>query len=168
MSRRVQARDSSGRSLARGLQGSQEMLRLARLVLLPCLTVACAFGLDEVRHDTTPLPGHRCASRSSASAAGIEVFFGADLPPRAFERIAFLEVRSGRAQDNAELLDELRRSAAACGADAIVAVDKEFAVREVTYLFVDDEDVEEEHVLTGVAIAFEEAPEDAPIHGWDP
>jgi len=96
------------------------------------------------------------------------VFFGAELPPRAFECVAFLEVRTRRTTDNAALLDELRGSAAACGADAIIAVDKDFAVRDVSYPFVEDEDVEEEHVLTGVAIAFEEARGDAAIFRWDP
>lgn len=103
-----------------------------------------------------------------ASASEIDVFFGAELPPRAFERVAFLEVRTRHSTDNAALLDELRRSAAACGADAVIAVDKDFAVAEVSYMFVDDEDIEEEQVLTGVAIAFEEARGDAAIHGWDP
>jgi hypothetical protein len=142
------------------------MLRLACL-LLPWSIVACAFW-DHVHHDITPLAGHRCESRSSASASEIDVFFGAELPPRAFERVAFLEVRTRHSTDNAELLDELRRSAAACGADAVIAVDKDFAVAEVSYMFVDDEDIEEEQVLTGVAIAFEEARGDAAIHGWDP
>jgi uncharacterized protein YbjQ (UPF0145 family) len=140
---------------------------LARLLLLPCSILACAFA-DQVHRDTTPLAGHRCDVRGSASAAEIDVFFGAELPPRAFERVAFLEVRTRRAAGNAELLDELRQSAAACGADAIIAVDKDFAVSEVTYIFSDDEDVDEEHVLTGVAIAFEEAPGGAAIQGWDP
>jgi hypothetical protein len=144
------------------------MLRRARLLLLPCWIAACGLVFDAVRHETTELPGHRCASRSSASAAGVDVFFGADLPPRSFDRIAFLEVRAQRTVDNATLLDELRRSAAACGADAVIAVEKELAVREVTYLFVDDEDIEEEHLFTGVAVSFEVAPDDTPIQGWDP
>lgn len=143
------------------------MFRLACLLLLPCSIAACVFW-DQVRHDITPLAGHRCASRSSASASEIDVFFGAELPPRAFERVAFLEVRTRRTTDNAALLDELRRTAAGCGADAIIAVDKDFAVAVVSSLFVQDEDVEEEQVLTGVAIAFEEARGDAAIQGWDP
>ena len=108
-----------------------------------------------VHAEVTTLDGEHC-NAAVKGASDVEVYFGAGLPEREFDQVAHLEMSASEFHDTAELLDELRRAAAACGADAVVGVDKKYGVNVRTYLLIDDDDVEERHILTGVAVRYRE------------
>ena len=114
------------------------------------------FLTEGVHAEVTTLDGEHCKAAVGKDASNVEVYFGVGLPEREFDQVAHLEMSASEFHDTAELLDELRRSAAACGADAVIGVDKKYGVNVRTYLLIDDEDVEERHILTGVAVRYRE------------
>lgn len=138
------------------------------------LSSGCFFP-QGIHHEVTPLSANACADERAVDgeppAAPLDVFWGPELPPRAFARIAHLEVVGERSTTTKQLLAALRRQAQACRADALLGVEKRFSAREHTPLFGDPELVSEK-ILTGVAIRYEsyrELPDAAPAlgDGWE-
>ncbi len=124
----------------------------------------CGLFSNGIRPEITPLDGARCEARPGRTSDTVEMFFGAELPEQAFDRIALVELSGPARMNTKALLSSLRSQAARCGADAVIAVDKKFGVQTRSYLFSDDEDVEERGIVTGVAVAYRPA---ASFEQWD-
>ena len=128
------------------------------------MLAGCGLFSSGIRPEITPLEGARCEARPGRTADTVQMFFGAELPEPAFDRNALVELSGPARMETKALLAALRTQAANCGADAVIGVDKAFGVRTRTYLFSDDEDVEERGIVTGVAVVYRPA---ATFERWD-
>lgn len=152
--------DDSGTLLAQ----RNGVVRRGVIGVVAWVLAGCGLFSSGVRPELTLLDGARCEARPGRTADTVEMFFGAQLPEQPFDRIALVELSGPGHMDTKALLSALRVEAARCGADALIAVDKKFGVQTRTYIFSDDEDVDERGIVTGVAVAYRPP---AQFEHWD-
>ena len=140
------------------------------VLVLVSATSGCALLGDDVRRDVMPLDGTVCLEATQRSVAPRPVYWDwQDPPKRAFRRIARIEVSGPGSTET--LVRELVAQAAACGATAVIDVDKEHTVEVVDHWFqADDEDVYPKTIVSGTAVRWvdlEDGPPAREVHGWD-
>lgn len=140
-----------------------------RWCLSALVVSGCGFVSDGVTRVVTPLDDVVCLEATQRSVARREIYWDWEEPPkREFRRIARIEVAGPGSTET--LLEELTAQAAACGATAIIDVEREETVEIQTYVFDDDEDVYHRTIVSGTAVRWldlERGPAAHEVHGWD-
>ena len=133
------------------------------------MSSGCSFVGNDVERVVTPLDDVVCLEATQRSVAPREIYWDWEEPPqRQFRRLARIEV-SGPGSTEA-LLEELTAQAAACGATAIIDVDREHTVEIRTDVLDDDDDVYHRTIVSGTAVRWldlERGPSAHEVHGWD-
>lgn len=129
----------------------------------------CGFLTEDVKRVVTPLDDVVCLQATQRSVARREIYWDwEELPDREFRRLARIEIAGPGSVES--LLEELIAQAAACGATAIIDVEREHTVEIETFLLDDEEDVNHRTIVSGTAVRWldlERGPAAQEVHGWD-
>ncbi|MEM6995692.1 MAG: hypothetical protein AAF721_34605 [Myxococcota bacterium] len=118
-------------------------------------SLGCSFLFDPISHKVMPLDGNACNGAAPTVVRSLPVYWSWEAQPeRPHQRLARLEVEGESGVSLEQLLSELQSKAAACGATALLAVEREYGVSVQSHFLSDDETISQTTVVSGTAVRF--------------